>query len=150
MTKKEVECQVHTWMIKKAKKPWYIRRGKTGEKGIGTEKKENQISRACPKRLIAKNYAHSFSFLTLKSNILAQDSDQLSLPHSINLLFRLFGLRSIPILDSSQIWSLQLCIYYDCICIQKYLFSYLYIKNIMRQCSIGGCEHGFDKDSLQN
>ena len=39
MTKKDVECQVHTWMIKKAKKPWYIRRGKTEEKGTGTERK---------------------------------------------------------------------------------------------------------------
>ena len=43
MTKKDVECQVHTWMIKKAKKPWYIRRGKTeerwGKKKIGRERK---------------------------------------------------------------------------------------------------------------
>ena len=39
------------------------------------KKKKNQISKACPKRLFAKNYAHSFSFFTLKSNILAQDSD---------------------------------------------------------------------------
>ena len=36
---KGVECQIHTWMIKKAKKPWYIRRGKTEEKGTGTERK---------------------------------------------------------------------------------------------------------------
>ena len=46
-----------------------------------TKKKEergdrkNHISKACPKRLFAKNYAHSFSFFTLKSNILAQDLD---------------------------------------------------------------------------
>jgi len=43
MTKKDVECQIPTWMIKKAKKPWYIRRGKTeemgGKKNIGTERK---------------------------------------------------------------------------------------------------------------
>ena len=32
MKKKDVECQIHTWMIKKAKKPWYIRRGKREEK----------------------------------------------------------------------------------------------------------------------
>ena len=43
------------------------------KKEKGDEK--NQISKACPKRLFAKNYAHSFSFFTLKSNILAQDSD---------------------------------------------------------------------------
>ena len=75
MTKKEVECQVHTWMIKKAKKPWYIRRGKTEEKGTKkeTEKKKNQISRACPKRLFATFHARIFNLFTLKSNILAQD-----------------------------------------------------------------------------
>ena len=73
MTKKEVECQVHTWMIKKAKKPWYIRRGKTREKGTGTGKKENQISRACPRRLIVTFHAHIFNLFTLKSIILAQD-----------------------------------------------------------------------------
>ena len=73
MTKKEVECQVHTWMIKKAKKPWYIRRGKTGEMGTGIEKKENQISRACPRRLIVTFHARFFNLFTLKSNIFAQD-----------------------------------------------------------------------------
>ena len=60
---------------KKGKKPWYIRRGKTEERG--TEKKqkekENQISRACPKRLIATFHARIFNLFTLKSNILAQD-----------------------------------------------------------------------------
>ena len=75
MTKKGFECQVHTWMIKKAKKPWYIRRRKTEEKGDPEqkEKKKNQISRACPKRLIATCHARIFNLLTLKSNILAQD-----------------------------------------------------------------------------
>ena len=73
MTKKEVECQVHTWMIKKAKKPWYIRREKTGEKGTGIEKKENQISRACPRRLIVTFHARIFNLFTLKPIILAQD-----------------------------------------------------------------------------
>ena len=72
MTKKDVECQVHTWMIKKAKKPWYIRRRKTEEKGDEKKKKRNQISRACPKRLIATHYARIFNLFTLKSNILAQ------------------------------------------------------------------------------
>ena len=37
------------------------------EKGIGKKK----IIRACLKKLMAKNYAHSFSCFTLKSNILA-------------------------------------------------------------------------------
>ena len=77
MTKKDVECQVHTWMIKKAKKPWYIRRGKTEERGgrkrSEQKEKENQISRACPKRLIATFHARIFNLFTLKSNILAQD-----------------------------------------------------------------------------
>ena len=76
MTKKDFERQVHTWMIKKAKKPWYIRRRKTEEKGTEKGKKEkrrNQISRACPKRLIATLYARIFNLFTLKSNILAQD-----------------------------------------------------------------------------
>ena len=72
----------------------------------GIEKRK--IIRARLKKLMAENYAHSFSCFTLKSNILAQDSDQLSLPHSINSLFGSFGLRSIPILDPSQIWSLHL------------------------------------------
>ena len=43
------------------------------EEEKGPEK--NHISRAYPKRLIAKLYAHIFNFFTLKSNILAQDSD---------------------------------------------------------------------------
>ena len=37
------------------------------------KKKENQISRACPKRLIATFHARIFNLFTLKSNILAQD-----------------------------------------------------------------------------
>ena len=74
MMKKDFECQVHTWMIKKAKKSWYIRRRKTEEKGTEKKKKmRNQISRACPKRLIATLYARIFNLFTLKSNILAQD-----------------------------------------------------------------------------
>ena len=53
-------------MVYKAKKE----RRKEDQK---KKKKKNQISRACPKRLIAKLYAHIFNFFTLKSNILAQD-----------------------------------------------------------------------------
>ena len=40
MTKKDFECQVHMWMIKKAKKPWYIRRRKTKETGGRKKEKE--------------------------------------------------------------------------------------------------------------
>ena len=52
-------------------------------------------------------YACSSGLLTLKSNISAQDLDYLSLLHSINLLFGLRGPGFIPVLDSSQIWSLH-------------------------------------------
>ena len=46
MTKKDVECQIHTWMIKKAKKSWYIRRGKTEERGTpktGRKRKKSDL-----------------------------------------------------------------------------------------------------------
>ena len=47
MTKKDVECQVHMWMIKKAKTPWYIRRRKTEErkkeKGRKKEKEKSDL-----------------------------------------------------------------------------------------------------------
>ena len=55
----------------KGKKAIVYKTKKEEEKGS----EKNQITRVCLKRLIAKNYAHSFSFFTLKSNILAQDSD---------------------------------------------------------------------------
>ena len=65
----------------KGKKSWYIRGGKTKEKGDGKkerknttgEEKENHISRACPKRLIARFHNRILNLFTLKSNILAQD-----------------------------------------------------------------------------
>ena len=44
MTKKDVECQIHTWMIKKGKKPWYIRGGKTEERG-DEKKREKEHDR---------------------------------------------------------------------------------------------------------
>ena len=37
------------------------------------EKKENYISRACPKRLVARFHDRILNLLTLKSSILAQD-----------------------------------------------------------------------------
>ena len=37
------------------------------------EKKKNQTSRACPKRLIAAFHDRIFNLFTLKSNILGQD-----------------------------------------------------------------------------
>ena len=65
MTKKDFECQVHTWMMKKAKSMVY-----KGEKRKGVE----EISgKKCPKRLIATLYTRIFNLFTLKSNILAQD-----------------------------------------------------------------------------
>ena len=69
------------------------------------KEKENHISRACPKRLIARFHVRILNLFTLKSNILAQD--QTSFLSSINSLFGLRGPGSIPVLDSSQIWSLQ-------------------------------------------
>ena len=55
-------------MMKKAKKPWYIRRGKTEGKGIGDRwrekrKEKNHIFRACPKRIegeIPRSYLRPF------------------------------------------------------------------------------------------
>ena len=61
---------------KKGKKPWYIRGGKTEERGTKKttgKEKENHISRACPKRLIAMFHVRILDLFTLKSNILAQD-----------------------------------------------------------------------------
>ena len=55
----------------KGKKAIVYKTKKKEEKGP----EKNQISRACPKRPIAKLYALIFNFFTLKSNILAQDSD---------------------------------------------------------------------------
>ena len=49
--------------------------------------------------------------LTLYTNIFIIDSDQHFLPLSINLLFRLLGPGSIPVLGLSQSWSLNIYIY---------------------------------------
>ena len=75
MTKKDFECQVHTWMIKKAKKPWYIRKRKTEEKGTGKKRRKNQISRACPKRLIATFHARIFNLFYTKIQYFGPRSD---------------------------------------------------------------------------
>ena len=53
MTKKDFECQVHTWIMKKAKSRVY----KGGSKRNGGDSLDSRI----------------FNFFTLKSNILAQD-----------------------------------------------------------------------------
>ena len=66
--KKDVECQVHTWMMKKGKKAMVYKARKDRRKGgrkKGTEKqkKENHIFRACPKRIegdIPCSYLGSF------------------------------------------------------------------------------------------
>ena len=66
--RKDVECQVHTWMMKKGKKAMVYKARKDRRKGDrkkGTEKpkKENHIFRACPKRIygnIPCSYLGSF------------------------------------------------------------------------------------------
>ena len=60
MTKKDFECQVHTWMMKKAKSRVYK----------GDRERENW---GVPKEIIATLYSRIFNFFTLKYNILAQD-----------------------------------------------------------------------------
>ena len=58
----------------KGKKAMVYKARKDRRKGGSEEKeKENQISRACQKRLIATFHARIFTLFTLKSNILAQD-----------------------------------------------------------------------------
>ena len=61
MTKKDGECQIYTWMVKKGQKPWYIKEGEKSYLG------------GCPKRLIAMFHVRIFDLFTLKPNILAQD-----------------------------------------------------------------------------
>ena len=65
MTKKDVECQVHTWMIKKGKKAmvYKARKDRRKEKTRTRKKRKKQISRACPKRLIATFHARIFTLL---------------------------------------------------------------------------------------
>ena len=60
---------------KKGKKAMVYKARKDRRKGDPEqeEKGKNQISRACPKRLIATFHARIFTLFTLKSNILAQD-----------------------------------------------------------------------------
>ena len=60
MTKKDFECQVHTWMMEKAKSRVY--------KGDREREKEGG-----PKEIIVTLYSRILNFFTLKSNILAQD-----------------------------------------------------------------------------
>ena len=55
----------------KGKRAIVYKTKKKGRKGIG----EKKIIKACLKKLMTENYAYSFSCFTLKSNILAQDSD---------------------------------------------------------------------------
>ena len=58
----------------KGKKAMVYKARKDKRKGGSEEKeKENQISMACQKRLIATFHARIFNLFTLKSNILAQD-----------------------------------------------------------------------------
>ena len=57
----------------KGKKAMVYKARKDRRKDDGKKKRRNQISRACPKRLIATLYARIFNLFTLKSNILVQD-----------------------------------------------------------------------------
>ena len=57
----------------KGKKVMVYKARKDRRKGDGKKKRRNQISRACPKRLIATLYARIFNLFTLKSNILVKD-----------------------------------------------------------------------------
>ena len=79
MTKKDVEKgrQMPDPHVddKKGKKAIVYKAKKKRRKGTEKKRKRKKISRACPKRLIVKLYAHVFNFFTLKSNISAQDSD---------------------------------------------------------------------------
>ena len=60
---------------KKGKKVMVYKARKDRRKGDPRtrRKRKKQISRACPKRLIATFHARIFTLFTLKSNILAQD-----------------------------------------------------------------------------
>jgi len=60
---------------KKGKKAMVYKAPKKKERGDRNRgrEKENQNSRACPKRPIATFLARIFNLFTLKSNILAQD-----------------------------------------------------------------------------
>ena len=56
MTKKDFECQVHTWMMKKAK---------------------SRVYKGGPKETMERLDSRIFNLFTLKSNILAQDQTSL-------------------------------------------------------------------------
>ena len=58
---------------KKGKKAMAYKKKEDRRKRDRKKKRRNQISRACPKRLIATFHARTFNLFTLKSNILAQD-----------------------------------------------------------------------------
>ena len=66
--KKDVECQVHTWMRKKGKKAMIYKARKDRRKGDRKEgerkqKKKNHIFRACPERIegeIPRSYLRPF------------------------------------------------------------------------------------------
>ena len=60
--KKEKKAMVYKARKDRRKRDWNKKK-----------KKKNQISRACPKRLIAAFHDRIFNLSTLKSNILAQD-----------------------------------------------------------------------------
>ena len=66
MTKKDFECQVHTWMMKKAKNGVYKGEKRKGVGGSLKNVRRNLL-------LHSTLYTRILNFFTLKSNILAQD-----------------------------------------------------------------------------
>ena len=103
----------HTWIMNMAQKPWYITEKRMKRK----RRKKKQKERKNPKPLIILLGHNRGCFLylcmcnsfplTLSINIFSQNSDQLFLPLSTNLLFGLFGPEFIPVFGSSQNQSLQ-------------------------------------------
>ena len=65
---------------KKGKKAMVYKARKDRRKRDRNRKKENQISRACPRRLIVTFHARIFNPFTPKSNIFAQDQTSFLLP----------------------------------------------------------------------
>ena len=118
----------HTWMEKMVQKPQYITRKGIQRKGDGRKtKKSKRLKKYNSKTTVKRKNSillmillgHdrrcflylcmcNFFPLTLYTNIFSLDSDQLFLPLSTNSLFGFFGPESIPVLGSSQNWSLQL------------------------------------------
>ena len=134
----------HMWIMKMAQKPWYItKKGNKRKKKREVKETQQQKERKNPKPLIILLGHNRGCFLywcmcnsfplTLSTNIFSLNSDQLFLPLSTNLLFGLFGTESIPILGSSQNWSLHTHTHTHT---HTHIYIYIYIfskKNVLFQ-----------------